>query len=710
MARTLTFDDLARIHRISNPVPAPDGRVVAITVARVDREGDRMRRRLVAVDVDSGARRVLTPGPGDHHSPAWSPDGRWFAFVSNRGQHGAQIWIMPTGGGEARCVTSGYGGASQLCWAPDSKRIAFARSVVVSPDYAPSAKQRAAVDAKKGPPSGEVFGLKNPKSSARVADELLFRHWDSWRERRRNHVFVVDIDSGRADDVTPGDRDAPPISLGSACDIDFAPDGRELCFVMNPDQVVARSTNLCVYTVRLRGTRAAGEPQNISTSEAADSQPRYSRDGAYIYYLAMQTPRYEADRNRIKRYDRRSGETRTFLARFDRSPSDFSLVEGAALFSADDRGTRAVYRLDLESGRVRQLTSGTTNSAPRPLDPSGARLVVTRQRTTCPAELVLLEPDARGITPELEAGPRRAAADADEPRDAGCRAHTLTNARAAIAGVQMHDAQEIWYRGADRDWVHGFIVPPPNLRKGRRVPLILLIHGGPQGAFGDDFHYRWNAQMFAARGAAVAMLNPRGSTGYGARFKEQISGDWSGRCYRDIMRGVDHITRTVPYVDGTRVAAAGASFGGYMVNWICGHTDRFCALVSHDGVFFSETMAYTTEELWFDEHEHGGLPHERRAGYVASSPHMHVKRFKTPTLVVQGEQDFRCPVSEGLGMFTALQVMGVPSRYLHFPDEGHWVQRPANAEVWYDEVLSWLYRWLEAKRPARKKASTKKKR
>jgi dipeptidyl aminopeptidase/acylaminoacyl peptidase len=266
----------------------------------------------------------------------------------------------------------------------------------------------------------------------------------------------------------------------------------------------------------------------------------------------------------------------------------------------------------------------------------------------------------------------------------------------------MNDAEDFWYPGDGGTPVHGFLVRPPSFRDGRKYPVILLIHGGPQGAFLDQFHYRWNAQLFAARGAAVVMLNPRGSTGFGQRFTDQICGDWGGRCYRDVLLGLDHVLRKYRFLDGRRVGAAGASFGGFLVNWIAGHTNRFRALVVHDGIFNAETMAYTTEELWFDEHEHGGMPHEKRRAFLKFSPHLHVSRFRTPTLVVHGDQDFRCPVSEGLGMFTALQVMGVPSRFLHFADEGHWVTQPANAEVWYHEVVGWLMRHLE-KQPARKK-------
>jgi dipeptidyl aminopeptidase/acylaminoacyl peptidase len=258
-----------------------------------------------------------------------------------------------------------------------------------------------------------------------------------------------------------------------------------------------------------------------------------------------------------------------------------------------------------------------------------------------------------------------------------------------LKSARMSEPEEFWFEHDGRK-LHGWLLKPVGFKKGRKYPLAFLIHGGPQGYWGDGFHYRWNAQLFASRGAVVALVNPRGSTGYGQRLTDQISGDWGGRCYEDILRGLDHVLATWRFVDGERVAAAGASFGGFMVNWIAGHTNRFRALVSHDGIFNAETMGYTTEELWFDEYEHGGAPYEKPQAYRKFSPHRFVERFATPMLVIHGDQDFRCPISEGIGLFTALQMRGVPSRFLHFPDEGHWVERPANAQVWYGEVLDWL--------------------
>ena len=686
--KPLTFAQMMSVGRVSQPAVSPDGLRLAFTVSRPDPKENRTGHSIHMLDLETRELRELTPGPGNHNQPAWSPDGLKLAFVSDREKkEGRQLWVMPAEGGEARRVTSGYGGVSQPVWAPDSRRVAFARRVVVSPDWKP--KRGEAIDPAEGPARARVYGLANEKSSARIADELLYRHWDEWRDRRRNHVFAVDTVTGKMEDLTPGDADAPPISLGSERDFDWSPEGNEIAFVKNPDPVPARSTNNSVFVQKVQGTKPVGKPKLVSDSTACDCHPRYAADGARLFYLGMAVPGYEADKQRIKAVDRKSGETSVWLDRFDRSPDAFELIPGGGLyFQAQDRGRMTIYRLDLSSGRIRQLTFGTYNGSFRAV-PGRCAVIVTRETTTTPADFWLLTPGP-GIKPHLAPGP----APEGIPEDAGATAERLTRFGDAVKSAEMNEAEEFWYKGDGGTPMHGFLIRPPGHRPGKKVPLILLIHGGPQGAFMDHFHYRWNAQMFAARGAAVAFLNPRGSTGYGKKLTDQISRDWGGRCYRDILLGVDHLLKTHSFLDKKRVAAAGASFGGFMVNWILGQTDRFRALVCHDGIFQAETMAYSTEELWFEEHEHGGMPHDRRSGFLKFSPHLHVKNFKTPTLVVHGEQDFRCPISEGLSLFTALQVKNVPSRFLCFPDEGHWVMQPANAEVWYEEVVGWLMKYL----------------
>lgn len=693
-ARGLDFDTLMSIDRVSAPTVSPDGKRAAFVVSRHDSKANAVKHTIRVVDFASRAITELTPGPGKHTAPSWSPDGKTIAFVSDRDKEfGPQLWVIPVAGGEARRVTEGWGGVGTPTWAPDSRRVAFSREVVVSADYDPKKDK----ETKKGkePARAKVMGLVNEKSTARVVDDLLFRPWDHWRDRKRSHLFAVDTRTGRMTDLTPFDRDVPPVSLGSERDFDWSPDGAEIAYVMNPDPVVARSTNNSIYVQKIAGLKAVGHPKRVSITDACDNHPRYCPTGRHLFYLGMATPGYEADRMRVRAYNRKTGKTRTLLEDFDRSPQAFEVFfdedDLILMFLAQDRGRQAVYHLDYEEGGVRQLTLGSHQGAIRHV-PHSDMLLVTRESATEPADLYLLAP-AWGVAPPPVNRPDPAGA----PPDAGASRRRLTRYADAVKKVAMNPAEEFWYKGADGDPVHGFIIKPPDFNPRKKYPLILLIHGGPQSAFLDHWHYRWNYQMFAATGAVTAFVNPRGSTGYGEKFKEQISKDWGGRCYEDVMKGVDHLVKAYPFIDPKRIGAAGASFGGFMVNWILGHTDRFKALVCHDGVFFAETMSYTTDELWFDEYEHGGLPHVHRETFEKFSPHRFVGAFKTPTLVIHGELDFRCPISEGLGVYTGLQVMGVPSRLVVFEDEGHWILKPANAQVWYHEVTGWLAKWLEVR-------------
>ncbi len=676
--RPMVFSDIMSVDRVSAPTVSPGGGSLAYVTTRASLEENKMRSAIHLIDLRTGEDRPLTPGPGSHSSPAWSPDGKDLAFISDRGEDGSQVWVLPTDGGEARQVTRGKGGAGNPVWSPDGTRLAFSRSVPVSPH----------LEGKEDDPSHQdLYGLPNEHSTARVETALLFRHWDHWRDMRRSHVFIVDVGTGDIEDVTPGDADVPPISLGGDQDFVFSPKGDEIAYVKNPDRVVARSTNNSVFVHRLEGIKRKGRAVKVSDTKACDSDPVYSPDGRYLAYLGCAKVRYEADRRRVKLFNRRTGRTVSLTEDLDRSAATlaFSRDGKHVLFLAQDRARIAVYRVPVGGGPTVQLTEGTTNSSLAVI-PGSDDLIVGRESTISPVQLYRLTP-GKGIQPIVTNGP----APKGTPKDAGAKVVPLTKHNPHLQKeVEWSGIEDFWYKGADGDPVHGWLVKPPGFSAKRKWPMALVIHGGPQSAFLDHFNYRWNLQMFAAQGMVAVQLNPRGSSGYGDTFQDQISGDWGGRCYDDIMAGVDHVLKRYRYIDPDRMVAAGASFGGFMVNWIAGHDDRFKALVSHDGIFNAETMAYSTEELWFEEWEHGGLPHTNREMYLKFSPHHHVKNFKTPMLVVQGEQDFRCPASEGLSLFTALQTMGVESKFLWFPDEGHWVLKPANSQVWYDNVLGWL--------------------
>jgi dipeptidyl aminopeptidase/acylaminoacyl peptidase len=687
--RHLIFEDMMAIHRVSSPAVSPDGKDVAFVTTKHDHVENTTRNTIHLLDLETRKSKIITPGPGSHANPVFSPNGRYLAFTSSRDEkEGTQLWIMPLKRpGEAWQLTKGHGGVSQITWAPDSRRIAFARSVIVSPHFDQNSFDRKNPGEK--PENADIYGLPNPKSTARIEDDLLFRHWDHWRDRKRSHVFLIDLKTGKMNDLTPWDIDTPHLSLGGSQDIAFAPDGREIAIVFNPDQELARSTNLSIHTIPLRGIRATGEPRNISNTEASDTSPRYSPDGRYILYTGMKRPKYEADRMRLKLYHRDSGRTRTLTKSFDRSPVDPQFSEDGKhiLFLSAHRMRTTLFRYAMGSGLIDQLTEGTHNAAFR-LIPGSDDVIMQRNSTTEADDLYLLHP--RGIEPILANGP----APDTTPVDAGSFSERLTQFGDLPMDVKMHPVEEFWYTGAKGTQVHGAIIKPPKFRKGGKYPMLYIVHGGPQGMFADTFHYRWNFQMFASEGYVVVFTNPRGSTGYGQEFTDGVTRDWGGKAYEDLMKGLDFVLNEYDYIDPDRIGAAGASFGGFMMNWFEGHTDRFKALVSHDGIFQGETMAYTTEELWFEEWEHGKLPASPKE-LTRWSPHKHIKEFKTPMLLIHGELDFRCPISEGLGMFTALQIMNVPSRILFFPDEGHWVLKPANSQVWYRTIQDWFNEWLK---------------
>jgi len=688
--RHLTFQDMMDIHRVSSPVVSPDGQYVAYVTTKHDHMENTTKSTIRLLDLTTNESKIITPGPGSHANPVFSPNGRYLAFTSNRDkEEGNQLWIMPfKRPGEAWQLTKGGGGASQIAWDPDSKRIAFTRQVVVSPYF--DEKDFAKKNPGKKPERADIYGLSNPKSSARMENSLLFRHWDHWRDRKRSHVFVVNTETGKMNDITPWDIDVPHFSLGGSQDIVFSPDGKELAVVYNPDtDELARSTNSSIFTVQLRGIYSVGKPKRISRTEACDNSPRYSPDGKYILYLGMKRPKYEADRMRIKLYNRKTGRTKILTEDFDRSASEpvFSEDGQFIFFLSNHRMRSTLFRIHIRSGKIEQLTHDTHNPGFR-LIPGSGNLIVQRNSTTEADDLYLLK--VKGMEPILKPGPT----SKKIPVDAGSLSTQLTHHGFIPKEVKMNPVEEYWYSGAGGTLVHGAIIKPPNYRKGRKYPMLFIVHGGPQGMFADTFHYRWNFQMFTSEGYVVVFTNPRGSTGYGQEFTDGVTRDWGGKAYEDHMKGLDHVLKHYDYIDRDRIGAAGASFGGFMMNWFEGHTDLFKCLVSHDGIFQGETMAYTTEELWFEEWEHGKLPAKPK-DLTRWSPHKFVKEFRTPMLLIHGELDFRCPISEGLGMFTALQVMGVPSKILFFPDEGHWVLKPANADVWYRTILDWYSEWLK---------------
>jgi dipeptidyl aminopeptidase/acylaminoacyl peptidase len=649
----LTFADFIAMGRVSAPAVSPDGKSVVYVVTRYDLETNKGDSDLYLSPVAGGPERRLTIHQGRDDQPAFSPDGEWIAFTSSRSGD-AQIWLLPTAGGEARQLTTLSTGASHPIWTRDGKHLVFRSRVYPDCPDDDCNKKRVAEDA-----SSAV--------KARIFEGLFYVHWDAFRDDRRSHVFIMPVEGGTARDLTPGPHEVPTIALGSAHDVAVSPDGAEICVVAHAGPDRAWSTNNDLFVVSTRG----GEWRRITENPANDNHPVYSPDGRTIAYRAMARAGFEADRYRVMLYDRESGAHRevapTLASELDRSPDELAWSSDSRrlYLVADDQGTQSLFMIDVKGGRVRRLTE-ERYVANVSVARDGKRLVFLSQHAAMPYEV--FTSDANG----------------------GKIAQVSRINAEILARVEMNPLEPFWYDGAGGNRVHGWLLKPPGFDPARKYPLVFLVHGGPQGAWSDSFHWRWNYQMFASPGYVIAAVNPRGSTGFGQRFTDEISRDWGGKVYEDLMKGLDHVLATYDFVDPARVAAAGASYGGYMMAWFLGHTDRFVCLVNHDGVYNLESMYGATEELWFPEWEFGGTPWERPGDYEKYSPHRYAQNFKTPTLVVHGALDYRVPLTQAQELFTALQRQGVPSKFLFFPDEGHWVLKPQNAQLWWETVLGWI--------------------
>lgn len=647
--RAITFDDLVGMGRLSDPQLSPDGKWIAFVVTYHNKVENNTNSNIYLVPANGGEVRQLTSAKRGNNNPRWSPDGKQIAFVSTRDGE-SQIWTISLEGGEAKRVSSISTGVSGMQFSPDGTLYAFASEVY--PDCPDDDCNQSREEA-----------AEKSKVKAKIFDRLPYRIWNSWKDGKRSHLFVMPASGGKAVDLTPGDYDTPPIDLGGAWDYAFSPDSKEMVFTRNMDPVVAVSTNNDLFTVPVAG----GPVKKITENPGNDSQPLYSPDGKYIAYRKMERAGFEADRNQLMLYERATGKHINLTEKVDYSVHDvvWSPDSKTLFFNADDQGNESIFRVSVQTKKVDALLTNGYNTQLR-MSPDGKSLVFLRESINAPAELYRMDVDGKNL-----------------------RQITRVNAE-RVAELEMNPKEDFWFDGAGGTKIHGWIVKPPAFDATKKYPLVYLIHGGPQGQWGDQFHYRWSAQMFAGRGYVVAMVNPRGSTGYGQKFTDEISRDWGGKVYEDLMSGVDYILKTYSFIDGNRMAAAGASYGGYMINWIAGHTDRFKCLINHDGVFNPWSMYGTTEELWFVEWEFGGTPYKNPELYNKWSPLLNAHKFKTPMLVVHGQQDFRVDVSEGFQVFTALQRQGIKSKMLYFPDEGHWVMKPANAELWYKTLLDWL--------------------
>jgi dipeptidyl aminopeptidase/acylaminoacyl peptidase len=462
----------------------------------------------------------------------------------------------------------------------------------------------------------------------------------------------------------------------------ISPDGQEVAYTSNIDEVEATSTNNEIFVVPISG----GRPKKISTSPGADTTPLYSPDGKYLAWRSQARAGFEADKWRLITYNRQSGKLADTTANFDRSVGSFAWRPSpqtppqSIWFTAEDEGNSMLFGTDAEGISTSQTPKHDSGAKASPFHAddlvfAGEKLFFTEMSGTAPNEIWVYDLATGQMSPATF--------------------HAVTHMNdALLSQIDMQPLESFWFKGANNEEVQGFMVKPPGFDPSKKNPLKFLIHGGPQGAWGNEWSYRWNAELFAATGNyVVVMINFHGSTGYGQKFTDSISGDWGGKPYVDLMKGLDYVEKTYPFIDKNREAALGASYGGYMANWLLGHTNRFKCIVSHDGMFNAESAYGTTEELWFANWEFGGPPWKKRDVYRKWSPHEYAANFKTPTLVVHGQNDYRLDVSQGFDLFTTLQVLKVPSKMLYFPDEGHWVLKPQNSQLWYKTVNDWVDQW-----------------
>jgi dipeptidyl aminopeptidase/acylaminoacyl peptidase len=727
--RPITFEDMMKMRRLGDIDLSRDGKWVLFSATDVDLAKNTKTSHLWIIPAGGGKETALTASEAGESRGRFSPDGKQILFLSPR-NGGQQIYLADFDGakgtiGEERKLTSISTEADGATWSPDGQNILFTSSVYPDCPHAPDPQD--ACDKQRDEERAAS------KVKAKIFTTLLYRHWNAFTGDKRSHLFLLPAAGGTPRDLNPGDtHDVPPFSLGGPDAYAFAPDGKEIAFEEKLDPVPAISTHVDIFTLRLDDPNA--KPAKITTSLGGNFSPAYSPDGKYIAFRSQARAGYESDRFRLMLYDRQSKQIRELLPTLDRWVDEFAWAPGSdrLYFTAGHWGQEPVFSTDLDGKQIGDLTpilyEGPTNSTDNEdygaygeygeihVSLDGKHLVLSRMTVRLPAEIYTLNLDDRLGAENVQVRPR-----ADERRKGKEPARheqplgspipltvvsvtqkQLTHLNQDILSLlSLPGIHSFWFPSIGGVRVQGFLIKPPNFDPNKKYPVKFLIHGGPQGAWGDAWSYRWNAELFAASGYVVIMINPRGSTGYGQAFADGVNGDWGGKPYIDLMRGLDYAERGFPYIDKTRECALGASYGGYMANWILGHTDRFKCIVSHDGMFNPVSAYGATEELWFNEWEFKGKPWDYYGKpasmdpYRKWSPALAAKNFKTPTLVIHGQLDYRLDVSEGFQLFTTLQRQSVPSKMLYFPDEGHWVLKPQNSQLWYKTVSDWVGQYTQ---------------
>jgi dipeptidyl aminopeptidase/acylaminoacyl peptidase len=737
----MTFEDLMHMKRLGETAVSPDGKWLAYSVTTVDLDKNSKTAELWMQAIAGGEpQRIAVAHPGDS-GVQFASDGKRILFLSSR-SGSQQVWLAdfdPQTGSAAnpKKLTNIATGADNAIWSPDGHSVVFTSSVY--PDCPAIIPNDSGVGDECN--SDRDSALAASKVKAQIFTHLLYRHWNRYTGDRRSHLFLISVESGGMRDLTPNDpHDVPPFSLeGASCGCAFAPDSKELAFTENLDPEPATSISAKIFTLDL--TDPAAKPVPVSTSLGGNFNPAYSPDGKYLAWRSQARAGYESDKFRLVVYDRAAKTIKDLLTDpdFDNWVDEFAWAPTSSrvFFVSGDRGEEPISRLQLNTNinPIFQVTGTGQFSSLHPLA-DGNAVLATRMSVDSPSEVVEIHSDQK-VDPGIPVLPPGMVLVPTNIRpewhgSGGWMAwnsvsKTITHLNdALLVQLSLPAMEEFWCevegsnepqggrtaspcntaspgigRASATTMIEGFIIRPPAFDPAKKYPVKFLIHGGPQGAWGDSWSYRWNAELFAANGYVVVMINPRGSTGYGQAFVDAVNGDWGGKPFTDLMEGLDYAEQHYPFIDKSRECALGASYGGFMANWVLGHTDRFKCIVSHDGMFDPESAYGTTEELWFNEWEFKGKPWDyygkpdSENPYRKWSPALSAKNFKTPTLVIHGQLDYRLDVSEGFQLFTTLQRLGVPSKMLYFPDEGHWVLKPQNSQLWYKTVNDWVDEWTK---------------
>ncbi len=652
-----TFYDMIKMKRLSQLTVSPDGNYIAVCATSYKLDNSHTRDIYLFDNVQHSIINV-TSGAGSNFDPVFSPDGKTLYFLSTR-THKAQIYAFDLASQTTKQITDLPVSVSNLKLSPDGKFFVF--SIATFADVQDLNKL-----------ADSLKKIDNRVANYKSFTELPIRHWATWEDHTWNHLFTMPVEGGTPKDIMPGvEGNCPSKPFGGTEEFAISPDGRYIAYTTKLGRDRMWTTNFDVY---LYDTKT-GKAKNITSDNPAwDRVAFFSPDGKYLYYLAMKIPKYEADRFRIMRYDMKTGKVENLSENFQVNPRDILISDDGKkiYFTGDKEGRIRIFELDLANNKFSEIYGEHTNKS---LNLVGDKLYFLQESFKSPAEIYSLSLDDKKLKKISHFNDK------------------------ILENVKFGDVEEFWFTDRDGIKVQGWILKPVDFDPNKKYPLAFYIHGGPQGAWHDGFHYRWNMEIAPSHGYVAVAINFRGSTGYGDAFRESISMHWGDRPFYDLMDGLAYVLKKYPFIDENRKGALGASYGGYMINYLMGKApDQFDAFIDHDGLFDVVSMYYETEELWFPEHEFGGTPWQNPELYKKFNPATYVTNWKKPLLVIHGGQDFRVPETQGFSSFTAAQRLGIPSKLLYFPDESHFVLQPANSEVWHREVFAWLDKWVKNKK------------